>query len=98
MTRWLLCALLVLPLLAEARVVPREGEEPIQPEPTITIVEDKERDATLQIHQVNGQIYGIRVIPKVGVPYNLVDTNGEGQFIRDAADRILVPEWVLKRF
>ena len=98
MTRWLLCALLVLPLLAEARVVPREGEEPIQPEPKITIVEDKERDATLQIHQVNGQIYGIRVIPKVGVPYNLVDTNGEGQFIRDAADRILVPEWVLKRF
>ncbi len=98
MTRWLLCALLILPLLAEARVVPREGEEPIQPEPKITIVEDKERDATLQIHQVNGLIYGIRVIPKVGVPYNLVDTNGEGQFIRDAADRILVPEWVLKRF
>lgn len=98
MKRMLLCALLVLPLVAQARVEPREGEEPIQPEPKITIVEDKERDATLQIYQVNGEVYGIRVIPKVGVPYNLVDIKGEGQFIRDAADRILVPEWVLKRF
>jgi|SRR5690606_35200155 len=98
MNKWLIAALLLLPLSAQARVEPREGEEPIVPEPRITIVEDKERDATLQIYQVNGQVYGIRVIPKVGVPYNLVDTNGQGQFTRNAADRILVPEWVLLRF
>ena len=98
MKKWLLCALLILPLAAQARVEPREGEEPILPEPSITIVEDKDHDATLQIHQVNGQIYGIRVIPKRGVPYNLVDINGQGQFTRNAADRILVPEWVIKRF
>lgn len=94
MKRWLLIA----PLAALGRVEPREGEEAIVPEPQITIVEDKDRDATLHIHQVNGQVYGIRVFPKNGVPYNLVDTNGGGNFTRDAADRILVPEWVLKRF
>lgn len=98
MKRWLLCALLILPLLAQARVEPRVGEEPILPEPRITIVEDKGRDATLHIHQVNGQIYGIRVIPTRGKPYNLVDTHGRGEFTRNAGDRILVPEWVLKRF
>jgi hypothetical protein len=98
MKRMLLCALLVLPLAAQARVEPREGEEPLLPEPKITIVEDKARDATLQIHQVNGEVYGIRVIPKVGKPYNLVDVSGQGQFTPNAADRILIPEWVLKRF
>ncbi len=98
MYRWIATLLLLIPLAVQARVEPREGEEAIVPEPKITIVEDKDKDATLQIYQVNGQIYGIRVIPKQGVPYNLVDTNGEGNFIRDAADRILVPEWVLMRF
>lgn len=98
MKRWLLCALLVVPLVAQARVEPREGEDPILPEPRITIVEDPERNATLHIHQVNGQIYGIRVVPKHGKPYNLVDTSGRGEFTPNAADRILVPEWVLKRF
>lgn len=98
MKRMLLCALLALPLAVQARVEPREGEEPIQPEPKITIVEDKTQDATLQIYQVNGEVYGIRVIPKRGKPYNLVDVNGQGQFTPSAADRILIPEWVLKRF
>ncbi len=88
-------ALILLPLLVQARVEPREGEEPIEAaEPRITIVED--RQETLQIYQFNGHVYGIRVIPKSGKPYNLVDTNGDGKFIQNAADRILVPEWVLK--
>lgn len=88
--------LLLLPTLSQARVEPREGEEAILPEPKITIVES--RDETLQIHQINGQIYGIHVIPKSGKPYNLIDPNGSGKFIVGAADRILVPEWVLVKF
>ena len=90
-------ALILLPLLAQARVEPREGEEPIEAtEPKITIVED--RQETLQIYQFNGHVYGIRVIPKSGKPYNLIDTSGDGKFIQNAADRILVPEWVLVKF
>ena len=79
--------------VSAGRVEPREGEEAITAEPQITIVDDV--DKTLKIHQINGKVYGIKVIPKNGAPYNLVDPNGEGQFIRDSADRILVPEWVL---
>ena len=90
-------ALILLPLLVQARVEPREGDEPIEAaEPKITIVED--RQETLQIYQFNGHVYGIRVIPKSGKPYNLIDTNGDGKFIQNAADRILVPEWVLVKF
>lgn len=93
MRKLLALCLMLLPLSLQAKVEPREGEEPISAEPKITIVEDQ--DKTLQIHQINGKVYGIKVVPKQGVPYNLVDPNGEGQFIRDSADRILIPEWVL---
>ena len=93
MRKLLALCLLLLPLSLQARVEPREGEEPIAPEPQITIVEDD--DKTMNIYQVNGKVYGIRVTPKNAPPYNLVDTNGDGAFIRDSADRILVPEWVL---
>ncbi len=86
-------ALLLLPLELLARVDSGEPEEAISAEPDITIVE--EQDKQMQIYQINGKIYGIKVIPKQGEPYNLVDTNGDGEFIRNAQDRILVPEWVL---
>lgn len=93
MKKLLALCLILLPLSLHAKVEPREGEEPITPEPMVTIVDD--HDKVMHIHQINGKVYGVKVIPKNGVPYNLVDPNGEGQFIRDSADRILVPEWVL---
>lgn len=86
-------ALLLLPLELLARVEPSEQEDAITAEPDITIVQ--EQDKQMHIHQINGKIYGIKVIPKIGKPYNLVDTNGDGEFVRNAQDRILVPEWVL---
>lgn len=93
MKKLLALCLILMPLTLQAKVEPREGEEAIAPEPNITIVDDQ--DKKLQIYQINGKVYGVKVTPKHGVPYNLVDTNGDGQFIRDSADRILVPEWVL---
>ncbi len=68
-------ALLLLPLELLARVDSGEPEEAISAEPDITIVE--EQDKQMQIYQINGKIYGIKVIPKQGEPYNLVDTNGD---------------------
>lgn len=93
MRKLLALCLMLSSLPLQARVEPREGEEAIAPEPQITIVEDG--DKTLNIYQINGKVYGIRVVPKNAPAYHLVDTNGDGTFIRDAADRILVPEWVL---
>ena len=92
--RAFLLVLLLFPLLAIAKVEPYDEHSAIKPEPKITIVEDE--DKTLQIHEVNGKIYGIKVIPKVGEPYYLVDSNGDGKFVRDnLLDNMLVPEWTL---
>lgn len=93
MKKLLVLCLLMLPALSEARVEPREGEEPITAEPNVTIVQDK--GSVMHIHQVNGKIYGIKVVPTTGVPYYLVDPNGEGKFIRNSSEKMLVPEWVL---
>jgi len=93
MKKLLPLCLILFPLALQARVEPRVGEEPITPEPKVTIVQDG--DKSMQIYELNGNVYGIRVTPKNAPPYNLVDTNGDGQFIRNSADRILVPEWVL---
>lgn len=93
MKKLLLVALVMIPAALLARVEPREGEEPISAERQITIVNDQ--DKVMHVHQLNGKVYGIRVEPTNGKPYNLVDPNGEGDFIRNAHDKILVPEWVL---
>ena len=85
--------LLLLPLSVMARVEPYDERSDIQPEPKVTIVQDG--DKQMQIHQVNGRVYGIKVIPKVGKPYFLVDPNGDGKFIRNEIDRILIPQWTL---
>ena len=85
-----------VPITLLARVEPRVGEEPITAEPSITIVEDKDR--TLQIHQINGKIYGMKVIPTKGKPYQLIDPDGEGHFVRSSSEKILVPEWVMIRW
>ena len=85
--------LLLLPLSVLARVEPYDERSDIQPKEQITIVNDG--DKQMQIHQVNGRVYGIKVIPKYGKPYFLVDPYGDGKFIRNDADRILVPEWTL---
>ncbi|MCG8312782.1 MAG: DUF2782 domain-containing protein [Pseudomonadales bacterium] len=89
----LILALLALPLTSQARVEPPEEGSSISEEPQVTIVEgDNKR---LEIQKVNGKVYSIKVIPKKGKPYYLVDKEGDGKFIRDATDSMQVPEWVL---
>ncbi|MCG8537395.1 MAG: DUF2782 domain-containing protein [Pseudomonadales bacterium] len=94
--RALLPILLILPTALMARVEPREGEEAIAPEPSVTIVHDNHQ--VMHVHEINGDVYGIRVHPKNGKPYNLIDTNGDGNFIRNNAEKILVPEWILLKW
>lgn len=86
-------ALIAFPMASYATVEPPEEGSSISGEKEVTIIQDDKQ--RMEIHQVNGRIYGIKVIPKNGVPYFLVDKEGEGKFIRDSADRMQVPEWVL---
>lgn len=64
------------------------------PEPEITI--RQEADRTIEEYRVNGLLYAIKVIPKVGEPYYLVDSEGDGQLDkRQERGRLSIPSWIL---
>lgn len=63
------------------------------PEPEITI--RQEADRTIEEYRINGQLYAIKVIPKVGEPYYLVDSEGDGELNQRERGRLLIPSWVL---
>lgn len=67
-------------------------------EPQVTII--KRGEDTVEEYRVNGRLYMIKVTPKHGVPYYLVDQRGNGQFARmDALDSgLVVPMWVILGF
>lgn len=51
-------------------------------------------------YRANGKLYMLKVIPRVGKPYYLIDQRGDGQFARqDSLDSGLRPPmWVIKEF
>ncbi|WP_018078213.1 DUF2782 domain-containing protein [Thiobacillus denitrificans] len=51
-------------------------------------------------YRANGKLYMLKVIPKVGKPYFLIDQKGDGQFARqDSLDSgMRPPMWVVKEF
>ena len=51
-------------------------------------------------YRANGKLFMIKVIPKVGKPYYLLDQTGGGQFARHdgAAPMTSPPMWVVKEF
>lgn len=51
-------------------------------------------------YRANGRLYMLKVTPKVGKPYYLVDQKGDGQFSRqDSLDSgMRPPMWVIKEF
>jgi len=51
-------------------------------------------------YRANGRLYMLKVIPKVGKPYYLIDSKGDGQFARqDSLDSgMRPPMWVIKEF
>lgn len=67
-------------------------------EAQITIT--KKADITVEEYRVGGRLYMIKITPKHGKPYYLVDDRGDGRFARqDPLDfGIRPPMWVIKKF
>ncbi|MDO8991231.1 MAG: DUF2782 domain-containing protein [Sideroxyarcus sp.] len=67
-------------------------------EPQVTII--KQTEQTIEEFRANGKLYMIKITPKHGVPYYLVDDRGDGMFARrDHLDTGLrVPRWIIKTF
>lgn len=67
------------------------------PEPEVTIT-TKGEDRHEQ-YRIAGRLYMIKVIPKKGRPYYLIDKEGRGEFVRDEfQSTVSPPMWVIKRF
>jgi hypothetical protein len=67
-------------------------------EPEVTI--QQRGEDTYEEYRLNGQLYMIRVTPRTGIPYYLVDPTGTGNFSRQdgLGGNVSPPMWVIKRF
>jgi len=63
------------PIDAEEQPLPPKVQDE-QIEPTVTIREEEDR--RIEEYRRNGQVYMVRIVPKVGLPYYYVDTDGDG--------------------
>lgn len=66
------------------------------PEVTIT----KETEQTVEEYRLGGKLYMIKITPKHGVPYYLVDDRGDGKFVRQESldSGVRVPRWIIHSF
>ena len=67
------------------------------PEPEVVITtrgEDRHEE-----YRLGGRVYMVKVTPKVGKPYYLIDNEGRGEFMRsDLQPSVSPPMWILKEF
>jgi Protein of unknown function (DUF2782) len=87
----LFAALLIIPQAVLAEEPESSGEVTIQGDGGDVVEELR----------VNGQLYAIRVTPKRGVPYYLVDSDGDGNLEtrnNDTDPSLLIPAWVIKQW
>jgi hypothetical protein len=71
-----------------------------EPEPQVTT--RTEGEETIQEYRVNNKLYMMRVTPKHGPAYVLMDQKGDGTFTRldspITEGNLRVPQWVLMQF
>lgn len=82
---------------SEMPELPDLGEDPSM-EPQVTIKKGDEE--TIEEYRVNGQLYMIKVIPRIGKPYFLLNKRSPvGEVHRgDMESGVSVPMWQLFRF
>ena len=104
-----LLALIAAPVFAQAPDPPPPAQEAKPPamvplddslEPQVTI--RKRGGNTVEEHRVNGRLFKIIVTPEHGVPYTLVDQQGDGTFspldTTPGGPTVSVPMWVIGTF
>ncbi len=100
-------ACLCLPAYAAQPDAPAKTEPPPPPPmstgdaidaPEVKII--KQKDQTIEEYRIGGKLYMIKVTPKYGPPYYLVDDRGDGKFARQESldSGFRVPRWIIKSF
>nr|VFJ93428.1 MAG: Protein of unknown function (DUF2782) [Candidatus Kentron sp. LFY] len=62
-------------------------------EPDITIIQGKRE--IVHEYPINGRLYAVKIIPKHGSAYYMIDTNGDGNLETREQFVLSVPQWVL---
>jgi len=78
-----------------------EGESATEAlmEPDISI--RKEADQEVEEYRIQGQLYMIKVTPKRGEPYYLVDADGDGELehqMYELDPKFMIPSWTIFRW
>lgn len=86
-----------IPDAEELDHLPPELELDPSLEPEITIHEGKEE--TIEEYRVNGELYMIKITPRIGKPYYLLNRRPGGTVHRgDMESGVTVPMWEIYRF
>jgi hypothetical protein len=82
----------------EPRPPPPAVDNSADEEPQVTIT--KQTGQTVEEYRVGGRLYMIKITPKIGKPYYLVDDRGDGKFARQESldSGFRPPRWVIHRF
>jgi hypothetical protein len=99
----ILLSALLLPAYAEEERTsppPPLPEDPTEqlPEPEVKIIHREDR--VVEEVSVNGQLRYVKITPKGGVPYYLVDTDGDGVLDKqfNNLDNPPINQWILLRW
>jgi hypothetical protein len=67
-------------------------------EPEVTIT--KQTEQTIEEFRAGGKLYMIKISPKIGPPYYLIDDRGDGKFSRqeNLDSGLRIPRWIFKKF
>lgn len=69
-------------------------DDPGLPEVTIRRL----TDAVVKEYRINNRLYMVQVLPKLGLPYFLLDADGDGNLetrYNDLDDGLMIPGWVI---
>lgn len=79
---------------------PEAEQSPGGPVPEVTIRQQGEQ-GSIEEYRAGGVLYMIKIVPTKGIPYYLVDTDGDGNLetrYNELQDGMLIPAWVLLRW
>nr|VFK44577.1 MAG: Protein of unknown function (DUF2782) [Candidatus Kentron sp. TC]VFK49433.1 MAG: Protein of unknown function (DUF2782) [Candidatus Kentron sp. TC] len=68
-----------------------ESGETLEPDITITRGENK----IVHEYRINGRLYAVKIIPRRGSPYYMIDMDGDGNLETRKPFVHTVPQWVL---
>lgn len=81
-----------------APTVDTGNDSPVAADEGVTIT--KEAGDKVEEFRAGGRLYMIKVTPKHGQPYYLIDDHGDGKFSRQGSldSGFRPPQWVIKKF